>query len=212
MWRSPPFPEESGNPDDRKGKRWIYIIIGVVGGILLIGSLVGVILFVKRRSKIKYERLTSVQVYSRNEEKGGTHIYKGKLLGKGGMGTVYSCKMDGERGNLALKVVNVPREGKEREMALQEVEVLKSLDHPNIVPLVAVQIRPIQLASEEVWAVMELFDGSLKEVIERKKGKWFNEKELLRWLTEILKGLKYLHEKGIAHRDIKVRNSLSVNK
>jgi len=128
------------------------------------------------------------------------------------MGIVYSCRMDGTPGNLALKIVEVPKEGREREMALQEVKLLQSLNHPNIVPLVAVQLKPIQQSSsdliegEEVWMVMELFDGSLKDIIRKRSRNWFKEKELLNWLTEILKGLEYLHGMEIAHRDIKVRN------
>ena len=151
------------------------------------------------------------EINSPNSDNDTRQIHKGRLLGRGGMGTVYTCRMEGERGNLALKIVDVPREGKKRSLALQEVKLLGSLDHPNIVPLVAVNWKsfPISEGSEEVqeevWMVMELFDDSLKGIItNKKKGKWFREKDLFRWLTEIMKGLEYLHGKGIAHRDIKV--------
>lgn len=137
-------------------------------------------------------------------------IRKGRFIGKGGMGSVYNCRIEGERGNLALKIMPIPKEGKEREMAEQEVELLRALDHPNIVPLVAIERKSISptkdnpIRQEEFWMVMELFDESLGNILRNKKDGWFSESEMIRWAIEILKGLEYLHKKRIAHRDLKV--------
>lgn len=91
------------------------------------------------------------------------------------MGSVYSCRMERERGSFALKIVDVPEKGKERELALQEVDLLRSLDHPNIVSLVAIERKEIPVTSsnedeperthrEEIWMVMELFAPGFKGI------------------------------------------------
>lgn len=50
--------------------------------------------------------------------------------------------------------------------------------------------------------------GDLGAKIKKRKlhNDYFDEAQLLRWLSEILLALKYLHKRGILHRDIKCGN------
>ena len=56
--------------------------------------------------------------------------------------------------------------------------------------------------------MLELCDGSLKDLIEDRKDKGFLEYEIITIITTVAKALKYIHSKGIIHRDLKPDNIL----
>ena len=58
---------------------------------------------------------------------------------------------------------------------------------------------------------MELCDGSLQDLIDENKGKYIPEKDILDAFAQICRGLAYIHEKGVVHRDLKPGNILFKN-
>ncbi|CAK0844258.1 unnamed protein product [Prorocentrum cordatum] len=85
----------------------------------------------------------------------------------------------------------------------QEVEIMRSLDHPNIVKLVeSFQDR------RNMHLVVELCTGGqlLSGVVT--KGELFSEQKMAAVLQQILRGTLYLHSCWIAHRDLKPENLL----
>ncbi len=58
---------------------------------------------------------------------------------------------------------------------------------------------------------MELCDGSLQDFIDQNKGKKIPEKDVLLIFTQIIRALKYIHDKGVVHRDLKPGNILFKN-
>ena len=52
--------------------------------------------------------------------------------------------------------------------------------------------------------------GTLINVAERNNFK-LSEKHIIQIMTDVVKGVKYMHSKGIAHRDLKVENILFHN-
>lgn len=131
----------------------------------------------------------------------------GKELGKGAFGAVSIVKRKEDGKVYAIKRVKISQlNTKERENALNEVRILASLNHPNIV---GYKEAFFDEESKTLNIVMEFADdGDLESKIQKniKTKGVFNEAELWKWLVQIIQGLKYLHENKIMHRDLKCAN------
>lgn len=80
------------------------------------------------------------------------------------------------------------------------IEILKALSHPNIV-----NVHSIFQKNELLFVFMEwIDDGNLLEVM-RQKG-WLEEGPARIWFHQIIQGLKYFHNKGIAHCNLSCSN------
>jgi len=83
-----------------------------------------------------------------------------------------------------------------------EIEIMKVLHHDNVAKLIAVYEN-----KKRVYLVMEKYDGGdLFDLVVSKGGKFTNEREAARIVKQILLGLQYMHEKKIAHCDVKLSN------
>jgi calcium/calmodulin-dependent protein kinase I len=104
---------------------------------------------------------------------------------------------------VAVKCIDRNGLPEEDESSLrQEVEILRSLDHPNIVKL-------LDFFEEEkfFYVVLEFLPGG--ELFERiVKKSFYNEKEARDVVRTVCLGMKYCHDRGIAHRDLKPENLL----
>ena len=92
----------------------------------------------------------------------------------------------------------------ERANAQQEVEVLRTLDHPGIV-----RYREHFLHGESLCVVMTYCEGGdLAAIIKRraKKEDHFTEAEVLDWFVQLVMALHHVHSKKILHRDLKTQN------
>ena len=130
-----------------------------------------------------------------------------KELGKGAFGSVWIVKkkIDGQR--LAMKRVKISQlDSRERENALNEIRLLASLHHNNII---GYEHAFYDEESKTLNIVLEFADdGDLESKIQRniKSRLTFNENEIWSYLIQIVQGLKYLHDNKIIHRDIKCAN------
>ena len=88
-----------------------------------------------------------------------------------------------------------------------EINFLKEFDHPNIIKLYDVKLKP-----DNIYLVMEYCNGgSLKKALNNYKmtyGKPFSEEIVKYLMRQILSAVDYLHSKGIVHRDLKLDNIL----
>merc|ERR1719478_343522 len=92
----------------------------------------------------------------------------------------------------------------EREDALKESQVLSSLQHPYIV-----KYRENFLEDGWLCIVMDFCEGGdLSDRIKkmRSQRKSFPEEQVLRWFTQAILALKYIHDMKILHRDLKSGN------
>ena len=128
-------------------------------------------------------------------------------LGKGSFATVKKAKNRETGERFAVKVLSKKKMSDEDKASMQtEIEILKSVDHPNIVKLIDV------FEDERHWClVMELMQGGelFDEILEKDH---FSESEAREATKAIIDAIGYCHEKGIAHRDIKPENLLLQSK
>jgi serine/threonine protein kinase len=127
-------------------------------------------------------------------------------IGRGASGKVYrgvDCK---NHNDVAVKEISLERL-RQGDIAsiMGEVELLKSLNHRNVVQyLGSFQTR------QNLYIVMELVEaGSLASVLKRGAVKTFPEVLVGMYVDQILNGLEYLHAQGVVHRDIKGANILT---
>lgn len=126
-----------------------------------------------------------------------------ELIGRGGMGAVYTARQKGLNRVVAVKVLpkevrNDPGFG---DRFVREAQTLAKLNHPNIVT-----VYDFGRAGDLFYFVMEFVDGiTLRESIAAGGVK---PEEALRIVPELCEALQYAHEEGVVHRDIKPENIL----
>ena len=101
-----------------------------------------------------------------------------------------------------IKIKNIPK--KEREATKVEVELLKRLNHPNIVRYID---SFLSRNNESLCIAMEYCDGGdLASQIKAARKKLFSEDKILHWFVQIALGVHYMHTKSVLHRDLKTQN------
>ncbi|GFR91203.1 serine/threonine-protein kinase TBK1-like [Elysia marginata] len=139
------------------------------------------------------------------------------FLGKGEQASVYIGRHSRHLWPVAVKVFHVDSLSKKQKSAddlskrqdaiLQEIQLMRTLDHPNVVRFIGSEVQP--LPSFPIL-VMELCEGnSLKHIL----GQAFNyyglvDSDFLTLLKDVCAGVQYLWSKRVEHRNIKPGNIL----
>ncbi|XP_054546369.1 inhibitor of nuclear factor kappa-B kinase subunit epsilon isoform X3 [Talpa occidentalis] len=127
------------------------------------------------------------------------------LLGQGATASVYKARNKKSGELVAVKVFNAASYLRPREVQVREFEVLRKLNHQNIVKLFAVEETG---SSRQKVLVMEYCSsGSLLSVLESPENAFgLPEEEFLVVLRCVVAGMNHLRENGVVHRDIKPGN------
>lgn len=143
-------------------------------------------------------------------------LIKGKPLGQGFFGEVYAASLKKWAGlqeeMVAVKCMRKTSllESFQTESGLRdlqrEIEIMKSLRHPNIVEIKGLVEEP------EMMLVMEFLEmGSLLTYLQTYREK-VTHPQLIKYSEDIANGMEYLEEKHIVHRDLAARNILVASK
>lgn len=128
-----------------------------------------------------------------------------RVLGRGGMGTVYLARHPVLPRMDALKVLNseLSSDADYRARFEREANLAAALDHPNIV-----SIFNRGEENEQLWIAMQYVPGTdaAAELV-RNRGA-MPPGRALHIINEVGKGLDYAHRRGVLHRDIKPANML----
>ena len=128
----------------------------------------------------------------------------GDCLGKGAFGSVYRALNWGTGETVAIKQIKLADLPKtELRVIMLEIDLLKNLDHPNIV-----KYQGFVRTAETLNIILEYCENGSLHSIAKNFGR-FPENLVALYMSQVLHGLLYLHEQGVIHRDIKGANILT---
>jgi serine/threonine protein kinase len=130
-----------------------------------------------------------------------------KVIGKGCYSEVYKAKSKTDNKVYSIKIIQYSKlNEKNKKRTLNEIRILNSFSHPNILKLEEAFIHP---KNNELWIVTEyLSGGDLSNYLKIKKSKNKNLSKKLIWefVVQILLGIVELNKLKVIHRDIKPAN------
>ena len=93
---------------------------------------------------------------------------------------------------------------KEQQGAIVELQLLRHLDHPNVVSYIDSFLEQGVLII--VMEYCEVGDLGYHIKLKAKKNEYFTEEEVLNWFTQICLALEYIHGRKVLPRDLKASN------
>jgi len=130
-------------------------------------------------------------------------------VGEGTYGIVYRARDTKTNELVALKRVRMEKEKDGLPVSgLREISILMSCKHENIVPLKEIAVGK---SLDNIFLVMAYCEQDLASLLDNMQ-KPFSESQVKCIMLQVFKGLQYLHENFIVHRDLKVSNLLLTDK
>merc|ERR1719181_1709821 len=128
-----------------------------------------------------------------------------KCLGKGTYGSVFRVKRLSDGRLYAMKQVDIKKMfSKERKAGVNEIRILASLSCPYMIRFYEAFIDGDQLHIVTDYAAYGDLFRQMKKHASRKTS--FSERAVWSFFLQLVKGIKYLHDHGILHRDLKAAN------
>jgi len=130
-----------------------------------------------------------------------------RVLGRGAFAKVYLIKRKNDKKLFAAKVFNretIQSCQLNSELLLNEIEILRELEHPNIV-----RFEELHETDNSIYLIHEYVNG--KHIVDLQSKHGCDVQTRNASIPQIISALSYIHSKGIAHRDIKPDNILLSN-
>jgi len=128
----------------------------------------------------------------------------GDCIGRGASGSVYRALNWSTGETVAIKQVSLQNLKKEElNIIMQEIDLLKNLNHANIVKYHGFVNSP-----DALYIILEYCENGSLHSICKNFGK-FPENLVSLYTAQVLQGLLFLHDQGVIHRDIKGANILT---
>ncbi|XP_018603734.1 serine/threonine-protein kinase Nek8 isoform X1 [Scleropages formosus] len=128
-----------------------------------------------------------------------------KVVGRGAFGIVHLCRRRSDNALVILKEIPVEQMTRDERLAAQnECQVLKLLNHPNII-----EYYENFLEDKALMIAMEYAPGgTLADYLQKRCNSLLDEDTILHFFVQILLALYHVHNKLILHRDLKTQNIL----
>jgi len=164
-----------------------------------------------------FENLVTEHLVDRKKLRDSYKIDGDGKLGSGSYGTVMKVIHKTTKQVFACKALPVKRLTPHfLNKVHAEIEIMKEIDHPNIA-----RLREVFFSQRTVYLVMDLCEGGelfqlltntpstrFCSRITSSTGRGFKEGVVRNMLVDMLSALKFIHEHGIVHRDLKLENFL----
>ncbi|EMG50749.1 sepH Cytokinesis protein sepH [Candida maltosa Xu316] len=157
----------------------------------------------QRASSFKISVTPAQKLEDKNLSKNALGDFKlGPLVGNGAFASVYRAINLKTNKVIAIKQIRL-EPGQDVATLMGEIDLLKILNHPNIV-----KYHGFIKTHDSLNVLLEYCEGgSLRQLYKRLK-KGLPESQIINYVRQILQGLNYLHEQGVVHRDVKAANVL----
>ncbi|KAF2281244.1 Pkinase-domain-containing protein [Westerdykella ornata] len=140
-----------------------------------------------------------------------------ELIGKGAYGRVFKGRNRATGGLVAIKIIDIDKTDYEEmttknlQETLREINILQQLKDSRARPYVNI-IEEARTVHNELWIVSEYASGGsvhtlMKPRLQQLKT-GIEEKYIIPIARELALGLKFIHEAGVIHRDLKSNNIL----
>jgi hypothetical protein len=187
-----------------EGKKTLWIVIGVLGGLFIVITIVVVLFVTHRCFGGRFETIDgSLVMFRYRVLRNATNNFSEKL-GEGGFGSVFKGTLQGSTA-IAVKRLNCPKQVDKQ--FLTEVRTIGKIQHINLVRLCGFCAE----ASKRFLVYEYMPNGSLESVLFKNSSIVLDWKARYHIAIGTARGLAYLHEECrecIIHCDIKPENIL----
>mmetsp|Transcript_11866 Transcript_11866/g.21915 ORF Transcript_11866/g.21915 Transcript_11866/m.21915 type:complete len:1141 (-) Transcript_11866:103-3525(-) len=133
-------------------------------------------------------------------------VHDGPVLGSGVSGIVRLVKHRATQVSYAVKCLDLALIDSEEglKQLKEEIYIMCQLDHPNIV-----RLEEVYESHSEIYLVQEVCKGGeLFDRLDEQPDFHYTEAQCARLVKQMLSSVRYIHNKGIIHRDLKLENFL----
>lgn len=124
------------------------------------------------------------------------------LIENGAFGSICACHDTYNNVDYSCEVIPIEIKNNAQQLQIfkNEIRLNAQINHPNIIKLVDVIID-----SNNIYTIFDSFIGtSLDKVVQNKNG--IDESTAAHYFKQIMSGISYLHQRGIAHKEISLKN------
>jgi serine/threonine-protein kinase len=129
----------------------------------------------------------------------------GDVIGRGGMGIVYSALDLETQSEVAVKTVEEVRDPQLLELFRRECAVLRKLRHTNIIDLYDYGVLTDGDSSVPFF-VMPLLPGATLDTLIKSSSVPLTTSRVVDIIAQVCRGLQAAHDQGLVHRDVKPSN------